>query len=183
MIATTLPPTPTVVKYDRHARAWEAVNGATTRFPAGPEGRRRATLYALEHDRPDIAAETLATLDSIEAARPRLPVDVPGLTSRILKAGLLLRDGHVLPPRELSAPGSYLTEIARVKSQTEKWPDGSPVEYAITQDSPDDFLGCGCEDFTSHRAPVLPSGQRACKHVLAFLMAESLEAAEAGADF
>jgi hypothetical protein len=171
----TLTQPPTLVKYHPSARAWQVLNGQCTSFPAGPAGRRQAHLCALEHDRPDIAATLQAMLENIAVASLQMPLNTKAIESRLLKAAFLLRDGKLLPPRAWDTEDSYLCEIARVKSQSkESWPDGSPVEYAVCQDTPDSHLWCACEDY-SEGAPVLPSGQIACKHILSVLIAGTLE--------
>jgi hypothetical protein len=179
----------TTVKYDRSLRAWQAVNGRVWSFP-GPDGQRQAQLYAIDHDRPDIAAEVQAIMANNQA-HPAYE----GITRRAIKAGFIVRDGHVLPPRPLEAEGSYLHEVARVRSQSKTWPDGSPVEYAVCV-SPEGQSCCECEDWHNghtldiladyyrlfphdpHRprsgAPKLANGDYGCKHILAVLMVAAL---------
>ena len=40
----------TIIQYNRQERSWEAINGSTYRFPAGPEGKRQAQLKAIRQD-------------------------------------------------------------------------------------------------------------------------------------
>lgn len=161
----------TAVQYNRAERQWEAVNGRTWLFPAGPSGKRQAQLYALDHDVPLVADEVKAIMARAQASNPN-STEAEAITRRAIKAGFLVRDGHVLPPRPFDADGSYLNEIARVRS-SQKWPDGSAVEYAVNQPTRHE-VWCECPDF-KEGAPTLPSGQKACKHVLAVLICEALD--------
>lgn len=160
------PQTLTTIEYDRRARAWQVLNGNVTSFPAGPEGQRQAQLYALEHDWPGLAAELQAFRESIALASLEMPLDVASLTCRVIKAAFLIRDGKVLPAVPFSEPGGCMNEIARVQGS-----DSLP--YIITYK--EDFCFCDCPDFLSGDAPFLPTGQRACKHILAVLITEALQ--------
>ncbi len=156
----------TEVKYDRRARAWQVLNGKVTSFPAGPEGKRQAQLYALEYDRPDVAAELQAFLENIAASSLEMPLDVPGLTRRAIKGAFLIRDGQVLPAVPFTEPGGCMNEIARVQGS-------ESLPYIITYE--DDACFCDCPDFLLGDAPFLPTGQRACKHIFAVLITEALQ--------
>lgn len=165
----------TVVKYDRHSRAWQVLNGKVTSFPAGSLGQRQAQLYALEHDCPEVAAELQAVLKNIALASLDMPLDVTGLTCRAIKGAFLIRDGKVFPPVPFTEPGGCMNEIARVQGS-----DSLP--YIITYEG--DVCFCDCPDFLLGDAPFLPSGQRACKHILAVLVTEALQSdAETEFDF
>jgi SWIM zinc finger len=153
----------TQVKYDPSARAWTTTNGTTAAFPPGDVGKRQAELHALMHDAPDVADEVSAIIANAEAA---LMFDVEAITSRAIKAGFLIRDGKVWPGVPFDQPGGCLNEIARVRGSQDE-------AYIVTCDKEDNCY-CDCFDFLSERAPILPSGQRACKHILAVLICESL---------
>lgn len=162
----------TLVQYNRSERLWEARNGRVWQFPSGPAGKRQAQLYALDHDLPQVADEVKSLIAQAQAHNPH-STEAEAIARRAIKAGFLIRNGQVLPPRAFDSDSSYLNEIGRVRSSTESWPDGSAVEYAVTQPTAGE-VWCECPDFREE-APTLPSGQKACKHVLAVLMAEALE--------
>ena len=102
---------PTVIQYNRSARAWQVLNGKITSFPAGVQGKRQAELYTLEHDRPDVAAELQALIEAVESLRYWM-FDVEAITERAVKGALLIRDGKLLPPIPFDQPAGCLNEIA-----------------------------------------------------------------------
>ena len=166
MLNLTAPQKIATVQYNRSACVWQVLNGKVTSFPAGKAGQRQAQLYALEHDRPDLAAELHALLQDITALAPTRLLDVPGLTDRAIKAAYIIRDGKLLPAVPFSDPGGCMNEIARAQGS-------ESLPYIITYE--DDACFCDCQDFLSGDAPFLPTGQRACKHILAALMSEALQ--------
>ncbi|MCP4283908.1 MAG: hypothetical protein GY792_05590 [Gammaproteobacteria bacterium] len=180
----------TVVEYNRSTRQWEARNGTVTSFPAGKEGKKNAQLHALQSDCDTIFNEVLAIVENT-SNHPQ----AAGIEARAIRAGFLVRDGHLLPPRGLDKPESYVGEVARVKSQSE--PD---TEYAIVI-TPEQRTYCDCRDWHNGHmldvganyyrqhpddperprsgAPKLTSGDYACKHILAVLIVETLESKDA----
>jgi len=155
----------TIVKYDRSARQWQAINGRTWAWPAGPDGRREAELYALEHDCPEVAEQVKAVIANAKAVK-HLTFDAEGITKRVIKAGFIIRDGKLLPPVPFNQYGGCLNEIARCQGS-------QPEPYIINY--VDEQVICDCHDFMLGNAPLLPSGQRACKHILATLITETLQ--------
>jgi hypothetical protein len=88
-----------------------------------------------------------------------------GLEKRAQKAAILAANGHVMttddgPDHELKTKGAVI-------SQSD--PD---QRYYIILDRA--WLHCSCPDHASTRVPVADSGQRLCKHVLAFCMTTHL---------
>jgi hypothetical protein len=162
----------TQVLYNRKEAMWEARNGRVWQYPSGPAGKRQAQLYALDHDVPLIADEVRSLIALAQGENPNSQ-EAEAVARRALKAGFLIRNGHVLPPRAFDAEGSYLNEIARVRSSSQTWPDGSTVEYGLTQ-LDNGSVWCSCPDFAD-QAPYLPSRQKACKHILAVLICEALD--------
>ncbi len=154
----------TIVEYNRSAKQWEAQNGTVTSFPPGTAGKRQAQLVALRNDVPQVAAEIEAIIANAEAVY--LMYDAEAISSRAIRAGFLVRDGHVLPPVPFDEYGGCLNEIARVQGS-------EPEPYIISY--VDDQVICECHDFMLGNAPFLPSGQSACKHVLAVLITEALQ--------
>jgi len=149
------------VKYNRSLNIYEAVNGRLV----AQGGKRHCQLEALKHDRPDIHAEIVAIIANVEAAAI-FCVDVDAITKRAIKAGFILRDGLLQPPRpfEKQEPG----EVAYCLSQS-----GSGAGYSIVENCHrEGYVICSCFDW--YNAPKLESGQVACKHVLAHMVAESL---------
>ncbi len=156
----------TTVKYDRRARQWQAINGRLLgHWPAGPEGHRAAHLAALRHDAPQVAAEVEAIITNAEAVA-HLMYDAEAISRRAIRAGFLVRDGRVLPPVAFDQYGGCINEIARVQGSDE-------LPYIISHDG--DECHCDCPDYQLGNAPLLPSGQAACKHILAILINEALE--------
>ena len=183
----------TKVEYNRSTRRWEIYPADQTRaeavaaghladFPAGPEGKRAAQLAALQQDCPDVAFDVKQVLAQT-AEHP----EAEAIACRAIEAGFLVRDGHVLPRREMEEPGSYVHEIARVRSQRDE-----DVLYAICF-TPERQGYCECIDWhNGHQldiladyyrehpddpqrprngAPKLPNGDYACKHILAVRLA------------
>lgn len=167
MMTQVISPKLTTIQYNRTARAWQVLNGTVTSFPAGPQGQRQAQRCALEHDRPDIAAELQIFLEDMALTSLQIPVDVASITSRAFKAAFIIRDGKLLPPVPFSEPGGCMNEIARAQGS-------ESLPYIITYE---EGLGCFCDcpDFLGD-APILPTGQKACKHILAVLINEASQA-------
>lgn len=136
-----------------------------TSFPAGPEGKRQAELYALAYDLPSVTAELQALIKAVEPLRYWM-FDVEAITERAVKGALLIRDGKLLPPVPFDQPDGCLNEIARVQGS-------QALPYIITY--VDEMCFCDCPDFQLEDAPLLPTGQRACKHVLAVLLSEAAQ--------
>lgn len=128
-------------------------------------------LATLERTAPEIAAEVKAIIANIESLNWLQAADV---ISRAVKAGHLVERGCVLPPVSFYQEGSFMNEVGRVLGHL-------PEPHVITYDG--EVCFCSCHDFLLENAPFLPSGQRACKHVLALLIAESLESFDFIIDF
>lgn len=163
----SLPETSLQVKTDLlfnpRARQWEVHNGTVTRFPAGPAGKRAGQLYALEHDVPDVAAD-VAALIARYADQPQ----AQAIASRAVKAGFLVRDGHITA-LEVGRNGHPKFIRASVKSQRGEW------RYLVLHNL---TWSCECEDWDNGDALRLGLPRRAgaphikgkgvaCKHVLA----------------
>ena len=159
--------------YNPHAKEWQTVNNGEVQasFPSGPKGKRDAQFEALACDCRLIYNEIHMVLKAHKNHSEILEI-----TKRAVKAGYLLRDGHLLPPRALSEPGSYVNEIATVRSQRE------PEKiYAICDVNK--LIWCSCPDHQeglyrakfrkqngySPGAPALATGQVLDKHILAYL--------------
>jgi len=163
------------VEYDRSGHAWLLghPDGNILSFPAGDEGRIAAQMSALAHDAPDVALwiETLILAHPLESVRRRL-----------VRAGFLIRDGHVEHLALSPLGGAYVS--ARVRSS-----DGVRV-YNVWRNL---TWQCDCQDWENgnawrfgnkreHFAPVVRGLGVMCKHVWAVLIASELELAEAGAE-
>lgn len=143
--------TKTVVKYDRSARLWLAVNGKTESFPAGDDGRRAALLCALGNDFPDLATVVSDIAESNG--------NTPALVERLIKAAQLLTKGHCY------ANG-------RVLSQSQEG-----VVYQTSYSSRPSSYYCNCEDFdrgmqrraglSQHGGVEVAGIGLMCKHTLA----------------
>lgn len=94
--------------------------------------------------------------------------DVDGITARTIKAGFLILESKVKSGRKFEEYGSYINELARVEGSKGE-------EYAVCWNVEANGCTCDCPDFSYSRAPLLASGQRACKHILAVLVAESMK--------
>lgn len=170
----------TIVKFDRPSQKWHAINGAVAEFPKGNAGKKQAQLHALQHDLPHVAAEIKAIIKN-NANHPHLE----DIEKRIIKAGFIVRDKKIFSPRFISQRGYCNGEIARVQSQREE-----NNQYAIIDDD-SGFLSCECVDWHNgnlkelhpvghpnrprYGAPVLHSGQIACKHILAILVQDTID--------
>jgi hypothetical protein len=141
------------VSFNRHTNQWEARNGQTFTFPAGPEGKRQALRLALSHDHPPLAqvVQDLATQHA----------EAPALVDRLFKAAQLLVKGHVY-------------SNGRVQSQS-----GSDLYQTSFSGTPK-LWHCSCLDFEngmqreaglSERGGVDTDYGLMCKHTLAHLLA------------
>ena len=147
------------IKYSHSKRRWLCTLAEFEReFPAGRAGKRRAQLCYLEQCEPGIYENLRSILQNNQAA-----ADYLGIYNRSIDAALLVAGHNVWPASDYWA--DEIAAVARVESQAK--PGRAYHLY------PDPFapghLGCQCDDH-SFRAPWLPSGQRACKHILAFLL-------------
>lgn len=86
--------------------------------------------------------------------------DLPGLEERVWRAADIVASGQVT-----FQPADRNNNVGCVRSQS-----GNDV-YTIQKR---ERLLCLCEDYQSQRAPMLSTGQRLCKHVLAFCLAYEL---------
>lgn len=125
-----------------------------------------AHMEALHQLSCGVAEQVESLIDTAEAARA-FCFDADAIIKRALRAGYLVAGGRVLPPVPFQEYGGCLGEVARVQGSK---------EYIITYDM--EHCYCDCPDFRFGNAPKLPSGQVACKHILAFLIAESIQQME-----
>jgi len=185
----------TKIEYNKSARLWEVwpgdyaaarLAGQVIAYPAGKDGQRAAQLSALTANAPAVAAETDALIQAVTAR------GFPQAIDRILKAGFLVARGAVRSPRALTAPGSFVAEVARVES------GGEPgLFYAVVCSEGSASHGCeigySCEcadcsngvklhvlppghpDRPATGAPYLPAFGYACKHALATYLAYRLQ--------
>jgi hypothetical protein len=149
------------VHYNQSTRKWLCTLAEFEReFPAGNAGKRQAQMCYLAQTAPEVHAELRSILRNTEAA-----ADCLGIYNRAVDAALLVA-GHSVWADEIAA-------VARVESQAK--PGRSYHLY------PDPFapphLACQCDDH-SFRAPWLPGGQRACKHILAYLLVQYINERE-----
>ena len=157
----------TVVEYNRSARRWESRNGRVWAFPAGPAGKRQAELYALGHDVPPVAADIEALI-----ARYADHEQAKAIADRLVKAGFLLRDGH-LTALEVGRNGHPKFIRASVKSQS------GEARYIVQHNL---TWTCECEDWENgdalrlglprrSGAPFIQGRGVACKHILTVSLA------------
>lgn len=128
-------------------------------------------LAALERTAPEVAAEVRAIIANVKMI---YWLEADAIAARAIKAGWLVECGCVMPPVPFSQEGGIMNEVGRVQGSF-------PEPYVITYDGHQCY--CHCHDFLLQNAPFLPSGQRACKHILALLIAESLETFDFVIDF
>jgi len=164
-------------EYNRSTKTWTTND---VNFPAGAEGRRDATLYAILIE-DDALYQELATLITAHKTNP----DYPQIESRIIKAANLVLDGHVREAWPYSQHGACANEIARVESTTQAYPRSDP--YIIGRNMDGKHVSCNCTDWrrgfelaefgttsTHPPAPRLRTGQIICKHVLAWYFSTQL---------
>lgn len=151
------------VSHNRKEKNWIAMEGEleVARFPHGGAGKAAARVEAIRHN--SVVVFNRAKQASIKN---------PRLSARIWSAAEDVVNHHVFEPR----PGNQVNEVARVRSSS-----FNPAEadarlyeddgcYSIQHRG---FLVCHCEDYQFEKAPLMNSGQRACRHVLAFLVANN----------
>lgn len=129
------------------------------RWPSSEESRRRGVLAALEQQMPEVVDEIRAMLYSTR----RLP-QAEAIASRAIKAGFILKENKLWPPTNDPCEDGY--QVARAKASE------PGLIYVISFDGEE--CHCECLDFQLGNAPVLPSGQLVCKHVLALLISEAI---------
>lgn len=143
----------TQVSYNRKTRKWAAQNGSLIGEFASEEGGKKAAVQtAVRHENNNVFTAVAQIINKH-----------PELEAMAWRAGRLVINGSVLPPR----PGNRVNEVARVKSQSRE------QAYSIQQRGK--MLVCGCEWFQYKKAPLLPSGQRYCTHILAVGIANHSE--------
>lgn len=150
------------VQYDRTKKQYQALENENIVevFPAGPAGRALAIEESIRLENP-ILHKNIRRVIALQ----------PALTKRIWKAGLLVLNNQVEMLNKEGLLSSLIAdEVARVSSLEE--PD---VAYSILEK---DYYTCGCEDFLYGQAPQLKSGQKYCKHVLAFVLKKKLKKTE-----
>lgn len=138
-----------VIRYDRAGSEWlvEQNGHIVERLPPGPAGKEAAVEEAIK-----LAAPALYQMARYMALKN------PVLRSRLWKAAQLAANGHVLPPR----PGNLVQEVSQVLSATDE-----AILYSIQVR---DCHLCNCEDYQFEKAPRLASGQKYCKHILAYVL-------------
>jgi len=132
----------TTVSYNHRAKQWHAVNGTESiSYPAGPEGKRQAQLYALSIDRPDLATKVhmIAGAHNYEPSVLNMAIK----SAHIITDNLLHGNGVVTSQ---SREGIYHEVIEF---------SGIPKAYR-----------CTCEAFTYHPVWIVGLGYM-CKHGLA----------------
>jgi hypothetical protein len=113
----------------------------------------------------------------------------PQLGNRTHRAALLVAAQAVQPgrgPLQLRRPWrqtEWVNELARVRGRGPAvTSDGRHVGrdwYSIVE-HPSGDLACNCADWADGHAPQISTGDRVCKHILAYHLAETLAEAEAG---
>jgi hypothetical protein len=138
-----------LIQYDYSAREYTVTaHGREVAFPAGPTGRKNATRLAIHAANPE-AYRMAATVAEQHTQ----------LESRAWRATALVVDGKV-------KPGPVQAVLAAVEGSSE-WGD-----YLIT--ALDGELMCDCPDYAGGGAPLVESGARYCKHLLAHVFSRQL---------
>jgi len=161
MLNVSIPPC--TIMYNRPAKIYIAANGQEVARGT----KRQCELAALAHDCPDVHDEIMAIIANAEASRIYM-VDAEAVTERAIKAGFILRDGLLLPPRPRPFEKQLPGEVAFCLSQSDK-ENGYAISVSFSREG---FFICDCHDW--YNAPRLASGQVACKHILAQMIALAL---------
>jgi hypothetical protein len=131
------------------------------RFPTSVQSQRRAILSAFDQYMPEVADEIRAIIYNTR----KLPQS-EAIAQRAIRAGFILKEGKLWPPKDFNQTGGCINEIARC--------EGSRGEqYILSFDGEEVY--CDCMDFQLGHAPILPSGQIACKHVLSILISDAVK--------
>lgn len=131
-----------VLSYNRSGRKWEVVTGEkTVEFPAGDTGKQQAFRLAIFVKDP-----------AVYALASQMAKDNPALESRAWRAAELVIEGKVK------------MDVFGLLAQVE----GSDAAGAYNITAVEGEIACDCQDWTGFTAPYLSSGQRVCKHILAF---------------
>lgn len=110
----------TIVRFNRQLRQWQAINGQVRNFGSGRDAKRDCLMFALEHDRSELAEVVKGLAEAHDNS--------PYLLDRLLKAASLLSQG-------------YVYENGRVRSQS------SPDEFYTVFWSAELGYHCDCLDF------------------------------------
>jgi hypothetical protein len=129
------------------------------RFPTSVQSQRRAVLSAFDQYMPEVADEIRAIIYNTR----KLP-QAEAVAQRAIRAGFILKEGKLWPPRDPQITG-HINEVARAQGSRGE-------EYTLSFDGEE--LYCDCPDFQAGKAPELPSGQIACKHVISILISDAL---------
>lgn len=133
-----------IAEYEPRARKWIVTNGAEiARFPAGNLGKHQAQLYALNQDRPDLAALIYKTVGRNYGSRA---------INMALKAAYILIDGLL-----------YINGVVESQSRP-------GVFHTITFSGQPKTYGCTCEAMRFCAIYIDDVGWL-CKHSLAAHMA------------
>lgn len=103
-----------------------------------------------------LAAEVSAMAKNLAGHPHRKAIE-----ARLIQAAHLVEEGKVWPPSDWTA--DHRDAVARVDS-----PERRGIGYSIHPDPWHYELSCDCSDYVYGQAPILPSGQRACIHILAY---------------
>lgn len=136
------------ITYNRSARRYELVDeesGEIFTFPPGKDGKAQAFRFSVELFAPDLFA-----------AANRIIAKFPYLDRRVWSAVSAVASGAVHIHPELENDAGI---IARV--------DGSEGLGAYNIRQTRGFYSCECEDFQLGNAPLTPTGQSWCYHILA----------------
>jgi hypothetical protein len=147
-----------LIAYDRSRREYVVATGDKTAvFPAGATGKRQATRLAVF-----VAEPALYELAS------KLSKKQPHLETRAWAAAAYVVDGRV----DLDASHGRLATV-----------DGNSHygAYSITHDD-DGRMACDCVDWLGCTAPLVESGARYCKHIIAYVFAARLQEPPAPAE-
>ena len=142
----------TTIQRDEKSGKWLVRHdNQTGEFEGNHAGRVQANRFALSVDHPELVELVKRLIAKHE---------LPGLEERAWRAADIVASGQVT-----MQPADRNNNVGRVCSQS-----GNDV-YTIQKR---EMLLCLCEDYQSQQAPMLSTGQRLCKHVLAFCLVYEL---------
>ena len=143
----------TTVSQDPQTGKWLVRNGGQiAEFDGNHDGRMQANRLALSLDYPRL-------VDLVQRLVSKYCL--PGLEERAWRGAHIVAFGRVS-----RQPQDQYNNVGLVQSQS------SNDAYNIQQR---EHLLCLCQDYQSQRAPMLPTGQRLCKHIIAFCLVYELD--------